>query len=124
MDFGEWEGLTYAEIHQREPATEDNWSQILMETGPPGGESLPRFAKRIREATDEIIKAHPDETVLLVAHGGTLSVLICLLLEHAIEKYWQFRLEKASITEIEIYPQGAIINQLNNTSHLNDVKRV
>ena len=87
MYFGEWEGLTYDEIRQLAPAAADNWAQILMEAGPPGGENLPRFAARIREAADEIVKAHPNENVLLVAHGGTLMVLICLLLEHPIEKY-------------------------------------
>jgi broad specificity phosphatase PhoE len=70
------------------------------------------------EFSEEIIKSHFDETVLLVAHGGTLMVLICLLLGHPIEQYWQFRIEKASLSDIIVYPQWSIINQLNDTSHL------
>jgi alpha-ribazole phosphatase len=118
MHFGEWEGLTWVEIQQRVPIAADDWSQILLETGPPGGESLPQFATRIQEAAEEIIKAYPDETVLLVAHGGTLMVLICLLLKHPIDKYWQYRIEKASLSEIEVSKDGIIINYLNDTCHL------
>ena len=85
MHFGEWEGLTWTQIRQREPSAVDNWSQILMEDGPPGGENLSQFGARVKETTDEIIKAHPDESVLLVAHGGTLMMLICRLLEYPIK---------------------------------------
>jgi broad specificity phosphatase PhoE len=96
----------------------ENWSKHLTEEGPPGGETLLRFSERILEFSGEIIKSHKDETVLLVAHGGTIMVLICLLLGHPIEKYWQFRIEKASLSDISVYTEGAIINQLNDTNHL------
>lgn len=123
MHFGEWEGLTWEQILRKEPAAADNWSKILIEAGPPGGENLVRFARRIQEASDEIIKTHPDDTVLVVAHAGTIMILICLLLDHPIEKYWQFRIAKASLSEIEVFHHGAIINQLNGISHLNEVER-
>jgi alpha-ribazole phosphatase/probable phosphoglycerate mutase len=118
MNFGEWEGLTWAEIREKDPSVMENWSKYLAEKGPPGGETLFRFSERILKFSEEINKTHLDETVLLVAHGGTIMVLICLLLGHPIEKYWQFRIEKASISDISVYPEGVIINQLNDTSHL------
>ena len=118
MNFGEWEGLNWSEIREKDPSVVENWSNYLAEKGPPGGETLFRFSKRIRNFSDEIIKSHLNETILLVAHGGTIMVLICLLLGHPIERYWQFRIEKASLSDICIYPEGAIINQLNDTSHL------
>jgi alpha-ribazole phosphatase len=118
MNFGEWEGLTWAEIREKDPSVMENWSKYLAEKGPPGGETLFRFSERILKFSEEINKTHLDETVLLVAHGGTIMVLICLLLGHPLEKYWQFRIEKASISDISVYPEGVIINQLNDTSHL------
>jgi alpha-ribazole phosphatase len=118
MNFGEWEGLTWSEIRAKHPSDVENWSNYLAEKGPPGGENLFQFSERILEFSVEIIKSHIDETVLLVAHGGTIMVLICLLLGHPIEQYWQFRIEKASLSDISVYPEGAIINQLNDTSHL------
>ena len=123
MHFGDWEGLTYEEIYQRDPTAAESWNQSLMDAGPPKGENLPQFAARIQEMLTDIIAMHPDETVLLVAHGGTLMVLLCLLLSHPIENYWQFRLAKASLSEVEVYPEGAIIIRLNEACHLESLAR-
>ena len=41
----------------------------------PEGESLLDVEKRIRPFYDEILRKHPDETVLLVAHGSLLSIV-------------------------------------------------
>ncbi len=41
----------------------------------PEGESLLDVEKRIRPFYEEILQRHPDETVLLIAHGTLLSVL-------------------------------------------------
>jgi broad specificity phosphatase PhoE len=51
--------------------------------------------------------------LLLVAHGGPLQVLVCLALGLPPEKYWQFHLSPGSLSEIAIYPQGGIVNLLN-----------
>lgn len=118
MQFGEWEGLTYEEIYAQNQITPDEWHHTMLESGPPGGESLRQFAARIQSFLDEIETKHTDETVLLVTHGGTLMVMICLLLEHPIKKYWQFRLERTSVSEISTYPEGAIVTLLNDTHHL------
>lgn len=121
MSFGEWEGLTYDEIQERKQMTSDEWQQTMLKTGPPGGENLRQFAARIKLAIDEIISSHPDESVLIVAHGGTLMLLVCLLLGHPIGNYWQFRMNPASVSEISTFPEGSIFTLLNDTSHLKDV---
>lgn len=41
----------------------------------PEGESLLDVEKRVRPFYDEILEKHPDETVLLVAHGSLLSII-------------------------------------------------
>lgn len=42
----------------------------------PEGESLLDVEKRVRPFYDEILKNHPDETVLLVAHGSLLAIIL------------------------------------------------
>ena len=118
MCFGDWEGLTYDEIFKQQKMTPHAWNQFMLETGPPGGESITLFANRIRSGIDNILHIHPDKTVLIVAHGGTLMMLACLLLDHPIKKYWQFRMLPASVSEISVYEEDAILNLLNDTSHL------
>jgi len=53
---------------------------------------LPRsylpFKARVQEATNRIIEANPEGTVLIVAHGGTIGTIVrCLLGAHSFGIY-------------------------------------
>jgi alpha-ribazole phosphatase len=115
ISFGDWEGLTYTEIGICDPAALAAWEENILENAPPGGETLNQLAGRVQAVLDELLLAHTGETLLLVAHGGPLQVLICLALGLPPEKYWQFHLAPGSLSEIAIYPQGGILNLLNDT---------
>ena len=56
--------------------------------------------------------------MLVVAHGGSLKVLLCILLGISLKHWWQFRLEPASLTVVETYSKGSVLCLLNDTSHL------
>ena len=118
LHFGEWEGFTYQQIQERDPNSLKSWNLDLYENGPPGGESLNELADRISLFMEEILREHSSETVMLVAHGGTLTVLLCLVMDLSPQRYWQFHLSPASLSEIRFYSAGAIINLINDTSHL------
>ena len=57
-DFGEWEGLTLAEIQQRWPAAAAAW-QHNPQQAPPGGESFADTARRVYQACDRLLRDHP-----------------------------------------------------------------
>jgi len=118
ISFGAWEGLTYAEITARDPVILTAWEQNILENAPPGGETLTQLATRVQALLDDLVPTHSGQTLLLVSHGGPLQVLICLTLGLPPEKYWQFHLSPCSLSEIAIYPQGGILNLLNDTSYL------
>ena len=118
MDFGSWQSLTYTEIQQKDKINLEAWEADRLKNSPPGGESLLQFSARVEAAFKAIIQNHPDETVLLVAHGGTLKILLCLVLGLPPERYWQIQLSFASLTEIWFYPEGGSLNLLNDTCHL------
>jgi len=118
IGFGDWEGLTYAEIAICDPSGLAAWEEDILENAPPGGETLNQLAGRVQAALDELLLAHEGKTLLLVAHGGPLQVLVCLVLGLPPEMYWHFHLSPGSLSEIAVYPQGAIVNLLNDTRHL------
>jgi probable phosphoglycerate mutase len=69
--FGEWEGLTYAEVIERDNAVvarreADKWGFL-----PPAGESYAQVAIRIGQWADSLTK----DTVV-AAHGGTARALM------------------------------------------------
>lgn len=118
MCFGEWEGLTYSEIQARQHRQLEIWKSDLEHTAPPGGETLLDLKARVQAAYQDILQAHAEATVILVAHGGPLQMLIALALGLPPGRYWQVQLSNASLSELNIYPEGAILNLLNCTEHL------
>ena len=121
LHFGEWEGLTYEQIQESDPQGLETWNQDTLDYAPPGGESLKVLANRISTFKEDISTRHSRGTVLLVTHGGCLQVLLCLALEVSPQRYWQFRLSPASLSEIRFYQAGAIISLLNDRCHLNTI---
>ncbi len=75
--LGEWTGLTGDEVNDRYPERADgNWRVV----GPPGGENQAALIARAAAAFSEIVAVHPEETVAVVSHGGTLNAYLALLL--------------------------------------------
>jgi 2,3-bisphosphoglycerate-dependent phosphoglycerate mutase len=118
LHFGEWQGLTYAEIKSCQPAALAAWEADWLNTAPPGGETLAQLVERVQSVYQEILDSHPAETTLLVGHGGALQALLCLALGVPPERFWQFQLDNTGLTDLRIYPQGAILNLFNDTCHL------
>lgn len=121
MDFGEWEGLTYAEIEKKYPRELADWREEMASHPPPGGENLDDFTDRVRRPLDDIMSGCMQEKVLIVSHGGVLQVMCCLALGLPPHSYWQFRIELASISAMSFYPQGVVLNKLNDTGHLENL---
>ena len=118
MAFGRWEGLTYAEIQQQDAESLADWEHDQLHRAPPGGETLLQMTERIRAVYASILVAGQDKTVGLVSHGGPLQLLLCLALGLRPQAYWQFAVAPASLSELCIYKQGAILTRLNDTHHL------
>ncbi len=118
VNFGDWEGLTYDEIKAKHPDTLADWEADIFKNAPPHGETLEGLSVRVQSMLDELREKHEDQNILIVAHGGVLQTLICLALKLPSTMYWQFHLSTASLSEVAFYPAGAILNSLNDTSHL------
>jgi broad specificity phosphatase PhoE len=68
-DYGEYEGITTAEIRQRRP----DWS--LWTDGAPGGESPEQVGARLDPVLARLRAALSTEDILVVGHGHALRVL-------------------------------------------------
>ncbi len=120
MSFGAWEGLTYGDIEQRDHRALAAWQDDPNQVAPPEGETLAQVTHRIREAYDDMVASHTGHTVALVAHGGPIRILLCLVLGLAPRAHWQWMIEPGSISELRIHEQGAILARLNDIYHLRE----
>jgi alpha-ribazole phosphatase len=121
MAFGRWEGLTFAEIEQRDPHALAAWQADPEHVAPPGGETLLHLTDRVTTAFHHLVSHCQEQTVVLVAHGGPLRILLCLALGLVSRSYWQFAITPGSLSELQVYEQGAILTRLNDTHHCNEV---
>ena len=116
--FGLFEGLTGAEARASYPEEYRAWREDAIRHRPPGGETLEDLQRRCMEALAERLPAYPGETVLVVAHGGPIRVMVCGLLELPMSVYPRLRVENTAVTRILFTERGAILAGFNETAHL------
>ncbi len=118
LDFGAWEGLTFAEVRERFPDELANW-QGVPDLAPPGGESFAALARRVRRARDAIVAAHPDTTVVVVTHVSPIKTLVRTALDAPFAAIYRMHLDTASVSTLDYFADGASSLRLfNDTSHL------
>ncbi len=122
LSFGTWEGLTYGAIQQQAPTTLLAWRKDPLSVPPPEGETLTQMINRVRDIWKELKTTYSGQTVVLVAHGGPLRLLLCLALEVPPQHHWRFMIEPASLSELSATDQGTTLIRLNDTHHLTNVK--
>lgn len=123
IDFGEFEGLTFVEVGQRYPDN-DWWTARDAAQKLPRGESVSQLAARVDQFIAVCLEKHTEEeTILVVAHGGSLRTLVCRLLGLSLEHWWQIGIDSASLTIMETYSLGMMLSVLNDTCHLKHLRK-
>jgi 2,3-bisphosphoglycerate-dependent phosphoglycerate mutase len=118
--FGEFEGLTYAEIMQRWPEQSERWRKRDPDFGAPGGETLSQFYERSIAAATRLCALHPGQTVALVSHGGVMDCLYRAASRVALNAPRSWQLGNASINRLLYTPQGFTLVGWSDTYHLDD----
>jgi broad specificity phosphatase PhoE len=115
LSLGAWEGCTVDEVRGQAGDPYARWLLAPHDCPPPGGEPLDAVCDRVRAAMARIAAAHPDgEDVLVVSHGGVISVYACWLLGASFNQLWRLRVDNASLTVAR--PPRLV--SVNDTSHL------
>ncbi|MFD9910308.1 bifunctional RNase H/acid phosphatase [Streptomyces sp. NPDC059063] len=117
-DFGQWEGLTFAEVRERQPDELTAWLGS-PKVAPPGGESFAEVSSRVSAARDKLLAAYAGRTVLLVTHVTPIKTLVRLALGAPPEALFRMELSAASLSAVAYYADGnASVRLLNDTAHL------
>ena len=117
FNFGYAEGLTYEEIKKLHPSLAEDLAK-MDDISFPGGESLDKFYTRVQAFVLRLQKHKPQDVIAIVAHAGSLRMLICHLLELEQKHWYRMLIDQASISVVNMYPHICIMNSLNDTSHL------
>ena len=115
INFGSWEGMTYQDISKSCSGLYANWMQYPYQYTPPGGEKLSDMEKRVIVFLNNIFKAHPEQKVVCVTHGGPIRVMACYLLKKEFRDFWSVSIDPASISYFQLSGQHIVSHYLNKT---------
>jgi probable phosphoglycerate mutase len=117
-DFGEWEGLSFAEARDRWPGLMDSWLSDPA-VAPPKGESFAEVYRRVGTALDKLKVRYRHRRVLVVSHVTPIKMLIRVCLQAPPPALYRMHLDTASLSTIDWYDDGpAVLKSLNDTHHL------
>jgi broad specificity phosphatase PhoE/ribonuclease HI len=104
MEFGVWDGLTFAEVAERDQAGLDAWLGQL-DRAPEGGESFETVEARVLEALARVRAAHAGRTVVLVSHVTPIKILVSNAIGAPLDGVFRMELSPASVSVVSYYPE-------------------
>ena len=119
LDYGAWEGKTFAEIMEQDTATYRAWDADPGAMAPPGGETGRQALARVVPFLDSRAAEHPQGHVVIVSHKTICRLVICHALGLAPSEYRRrFPMQNGALNIIQPWEQGWRVVLLNDTSHL------
>lgn len=97
------------------------WDEPVLDFGFAGGESASEFANRVVSAFNSYIwEPFRDtrEKVVLVAHGGTINVVLCHVLGVPFTGPLIFDIHNASVSRVRTRRGRTYVRSINETHHL------
>ena len=118
-DYGEWTGGKIADL-----ATTPEWK--VVQTAPsrarfPGGESIREMQARTVAALDEVIAAHPRETVVVVGHADPIKSAIAHYTGLHLDLFQRLHVAPASASVLDVSDHGIMLVKHNDTGGLDDL---
>ncbi|GAB4355939.1 MAG: alpha-ribazole phosphatase family protein [Immundisolibacter sp.] len=102
ISFGSWEGLTATEVQARYGEALTRFWQDPVRHPPPCAESAADFSARVDAAWQRLIADTAGQRVLVVAHGGTVAMLLRGVLGMPISHAWRIRLGYAGRARLRL----------------------
>ncbi|MEG1311115.1 MAG: histidine phosphatase family protein [Romboutsia sp.] len=114
INFGNFEGMTFDEIKSEHTKEFQKMINEGYNYKYPNGESLIMTYNRVAEEIDKIILDNKNKTVLICSHGGTIRNIITYLISNSYKYHWNFKIDNASISIIEVNNGFSVINTMND----------
>ncbi len=72
----------------------------------------------MNQGIDKLVRAHPDQTVVAVTHGGLLMVLGCRIAGESLSCFRKYYHNNAAISIVEAEGDAFSFKELNSREHL------
>jgi len=122
INLGDWEGLTIGEVAVRYPDRLAARRRDPLRVAPQGGETIADVRARVLPAVREIVAAHPEDTVAVVAHGAVNKAILLSVLGSPLESYGRMAQDNAAINVLEWSAGTPRVVAFNETGHLDGLR--
>jgi ribonuclease H / adenosylcobalamin/alpha-ribazole phosphatase len=105
MEFGAWDGLTFAEVGERWPGDLEKWLGSL-DVPAGGGETFREVQDRVLAALDRVLRRYAGKTVAVVSHVTPIKILIAHAMEAPLTSLFRMELSTASVSVVSFVGTG------------------
>lgn len=102
LEFGEWDGLTFAEVMEKFPDELKAWFGHT-EVPPPGGESFASARERVLDGLARTLEAYAGRTVVVASHVTPIKLLVAEAVGAPLDAGFKMELSPASVTVIAYF---------------------
>jgi broad specificity phosphatase PhoE len=125
---GDWEGRLNADVAREDGGRLAAWRRDPTTAHAPGGEPLDVAIARVQDGLASMLETLEAADTngpwgILVGHGGTLRLVLLMLLELPYERYWSFDFPPCAITVLQLAGGRATLVAHNLADHLAPVAR-
>lgn len=118
ISFGDFEGMSFSKIKFNYPDEFKSMIDDGYEYKYPNGESLVDSYERVVKEIKNILNENEGKTVLICSHGGSIRNIITYLISNSYKYHWNFKIDNASVTILEVDNGFTVMNSMNDTSFL------
>nr|WP_246416719.1 bifunctional RNase H/acid phosphatase [Nocardioides luti] len=105
MEFGTWDGMTFAEVAERDGDDLDAWLGSL-DVSPGGGESFLVVEERVLAGLQRVLDAHAGQTVVVVSHVTPIKTLVAHAVQAPLGSVFRMELAPASVSVVSFFTGG------------------
>ncbi|MCB8957997.1 MAG: bifunctional RNase H/acid phosphatase [Nocardioides sp.] len=120
MEFGRWDGMTFAEVGEQHPDELKSWLGSL-DVAPGGGESFRTVQARVLTALERLLEQHVGRTVVVVSHVTPIKTIVAHAVDAPLESVFRMELTPASVTVVSWYGDRPSMRMYNALPPGNDV---
>ncbi len=113
IDFGDFEGLEYAEVERKFPEIYRQWMDAPTTVQFPGGESFAQMQSRVLGATNELRLRHVGEIAAIVSHGGANRIILANALRMRNADIFRLAQDYAALNVIDFYGEFPVVKAMN-----------
>ena len=122
VHLGPLQGMTREEIKDKYPITQE---KSIITSGIAGTETVEELTERCQSLLDQLEKAHKNDSVALISHGGFISIFLMFMIA---KDQWAslqrpFVIGNTSVTLIEWHggQETPLLHYTNRTAHLDSL---